>query len=187
MKLLTTYVEALIFCADEPVSIRQMAKCLSDQMGTEIALNDIEKAVDLLIEKYNQGDFAFSVYKSSGGYQFMTLPAYQPVVTKLLQQKSKKKLSTSAMETLSIVAYKQPVTKGQLEQIRGVSCDYAIQKLLEKELVEIKGKSESLGRPLLYGTTSQFMEYFGINSLKELPSPTDFKKEENIIGEIGDD
>jgi segregation and condensation protein B len=87
------------------------------------------------------------------------------------------------METLSIIAYKQPVTKSEVEQIRGVSCDYSIQKLLEKELVTIKGKAESLGRPLLYGTSGKFMDYFGINHLKDLPQPKDFLPEENQIGE----
>ncbi|GJM62136.1 MULTISPECIES: SMC-Scp complex subunit ScpB [Persicobacter] len=187
MELLATYVEALIFCAEEPVTVKVLGRCLSDKFGAEIPEEDIIKAISALEEKYDKGDFAFFINKSSGGYQFLTKPVYQSLVTLLLQQKAKKKLSTSAMETLSIIAYKQPITKMQMEQIRGVSCDYAVQKLLEKGLIEIKGKSESLGRPLLYGTTEQFMEYFGINHLKELPTPTDFRKEDNIIGEMGED
>ena len=94
-----------------------------------------------------------------------------------------KRLSQAALETLSIVAYKQPVSKTELEQIRGVSCDYAIQKLLEKELVEIQGRSDAPGRPLVYGTSEKFMDYFGIKSLKDLPKPKDFKDVENVIGE----
>ena len=121
--------------------------------------------------------------KSGGGYQFLTKPAYQASIGILLKQQSKKRLSNSALETLSIIAYKQPVTKSEAEQIRGVSCDYSIQKLLEKELIEIKGKSEGVGRPLLYGTSQKFMDYFGINDLKELPTPKDFSTEENSIGE----
>jgi len=106
----------------------------------------------------------------------------------MLKQRSKRRLSTSALETLSIIAYKQPVTKSDLESIRGVNCDYAVQKLLEKGLVEIKGKSEAIGRPLLYGTTDQFMEYFGINNINELPTPKDFahQEDDNTIGEEGD-
>ena len=113
----------------------------------------------------------------------MTKPAYQSSIGILLKQQSKKRLSATALETLSIVAYKQPVTKTEMEQIRGVNCDYTIQKLLEKELVEIKGKAETIGRPLLYGTTEKFMEYFGINSLKDLPTLKDISEEENTIGE----
>ena len=92
-------------------------------------------------------------------------------------------MSQAALETLSIVAYKQPISKTEIEQIRGVSCDYAIQKLLEKELVAILGRSESPGRPLLYGTSERFMDYFGIKSLKDLPKLKDFKEVENEIGE----
>ena len=121
--------------------------------------------------------------KSGGGYQFLTKPAYQASIGILLKQQSKKRLSNSALETLSIIAYKQPITKSEAEQIRGVNCDYAIQKLLEKELVEVKGKSDGVGRPLMYGTSPRFMDYFGINDLKELPTPKDFSTEENSIGE----
>ena len=90
------------------------------------------------------------------------------------------------METLSIIAYKQPVTRSDLEQIRGVNCDYTVNKLLEKGLIEIKGKSDSIGRPILYGTSQRFMDYFGINELNELPTPTDFTQNENQIGEVKD-
>jgi len=105
----------------------------------------------------------------------------------MLKQQSKKRMSNSALETLSIIAYKQPITKSEIEQIRGVNCDYSVQKLLEKELIEIKGKSASVGRPLIYGTSNNFMEYFGINDLKELPTPKDFAPEENVIGEQSED
>ena len=90
------------------------------------------------------------------------------------------------METLSIIAYKQPITKGEIEQIRGVNSDYSVQKLLEKELIEIQGKSEAIGRPLIYGTSPRFMEYFGINSVGELPQPKDFSNPDNQIGEQKD-
>ena len=143
---------------------------------------DIEATLKKINEKYASEAFPFEVVKTAGGYQFLTKPAYQSGIGILLKQRSKKRLSTSAMEALSIIAYKQPVTKSEMEQIRGVNCDYAVQKLLEKELVEIKGKSEGLGRPLLYGTSERFMDYFGINDLKDLPTPKDFATEENEIG-----
>ena len=113
----------------------------------------------------------------------MTKPAYQSSIGIFLKQQSKKRLSNSALETLAIIAYKQPITKPQLEQIRGVNCDYSTQKLLEKELIEIKGKAETPGRPMLFGTSGKFMEYFGINDLSELPTPKDFPTDENKIGE----
>ncbi|MFM8739700.1 MAG: SMC-Scp complex subunit ScpB, partial [Cytophagales bacterium] len=90
---------------------------------------------------------------------------------------------TSAMETLSIIAYKQPISKTEVENIRGVNCDYAMQKLLDKSLIEIQGKADTIGRPILYGTSPKFMEYFGINDISELPTPKDFTNEVNTIGE----
>jgi len=100
-----------------------------------------------------------------------------------LRQTTKKRLSQAALETLSIIAYKQPVSKNELEQIRGVSCDYSIQKLLEKELIEIAGRSEAPGRPLLYRSSQKFMDYFGLKSLRDLPKTKDFKEPESEIGE----
>jgi len=149
----------------------------------DVPEEDITEAIQSIVEQYAADAYSMEVSKSNSGYQFLTKPAYQASIGILLKQQSKKRLSTSAMETLSIVAYKQPITKSEIEQIRGVNCDYAIQKLLEKELVEIKGKSDALGRPLIYGTSEKFMEYFGINDLSELPTPKDFAAEENTIGE----
>lgn len=148
----------------------------------QISQEDILAVVQELIEEYNNDQYSFQIVEISGGYQFLTKPAYQASISILLKQQSKKRLSTAALETLSIIAYKQPITKAQIEQIRGVGCDYAIQKLLEKSLVEIKGKDDTVGRPLLYGTSDKFMEYFGINGLHELPTPKDFQKS-NEIGE----
>ncbi len=150
--------------------------------GAEVPLPDIEGAIAGLTGQYASDVYTFGVYHVAGGYQFLTKPAYQTSVGILLKQKSKKRLSTAALETVAIIAYKQPITKTEIEQIRGVNCDYAIQKLLEKELVIIRGKAESVGKPLLYGTSDKFMEYFGIASLKDLPQPRDFVTLENEIG-----
>ena len=149
----------------------------------DVPEKDIIDGIDGLQKKYVAEEFSFSIEKSSGGYQFLTKPAYQTSIGILLKQQSKKRLSNSALETLSIIAYKQPVTKSEIEQIRGVNCDYTAQKLLEKELIEIKGKAETIGRPIIYGTSDKFMEYFGINNLEDLPTPKDFSHEENKIGE----
>ena len=148
----------------------------------EVPAEDISKGLSELTERYGSDEHSFALTKSGGGFQFLTKPAYQASIGILLKQQSKRRLSNSALETLSIIAYKQPIIKSELEQIRGVNCDYAVQKLLEKELVEIRGKAEGVGRPILYGTSQKFMDYFGINDLKELPTPKDFSQEENAIG-----
>ena len=152
----------------------------------DVPQEDIAAGLDEVAKRFQSEEHSFELIKSGGGYQFLTKPAYQASIGILLKQQSKRRLSNSALETLAIIAYKQPVTKGEMEQIRGVNCDYAVQKLLEKELVEIKGKSEGVGRPLIYGTSDKFMDYFGINDLKELPTPKDFSQEENTIGEEND-
>ncbi len=150
----------------------------------DVPEKDITAAIERITAKYSADDYSFELNRAGGGYQFLTKPAYQASIGILLKQQSKRRLSNSALETLSIIAYKQPVTKSEVENIRGVNCDYAVQKLLEKGLVEIKGKSEGIGRPLLYGTSPNFMEYFGINDLSELPTPKDFAApDENVIGE----
>ncbi len=149
----------------------------------DVPIEDIEQAIGILQEKYQQDEYSFEPIKSGGGYQFLTKPAYQSSISILLKQQSKKRLSNSSLETLAIIAYKQPVTKAEVEQVRGVNCDYAIHKLLEKELIEIRGKAETVGRPTIYGTSSVFMDYFGINDLKDLPSPKEFVENQNSIGE----
>ncbi len=182
MNFLQKQIEALIFCASEPITLLEIQQCLTELLGTELPSEEIRGALLAIEERYSTDEFAFGISKSGGGFQFLTKPAFEPAVQVLLKQKSKKRLSTSALETIAIIAYKQPISKTNIEHIRGVNCDYAIQKLLEKELIEIKGKAETPGRPLLYGTSARFMEYFGINSLKDLPVPKDFAEDENSIG-----
>ena len=183
MDFLVNHVEALIFCSPKPIEEKEIKGCLTEMFDAEVPEEDIAEAIKKLKEKYDGDEFSIHPVESGGGYQFLTKPAYQASIGILLKRQSKKRLSNSSLETLSIIAYKQPITKGEIEQIRGVNCDYAVQKLLEKELVEIKGKAESIGRPLLYGTNQKFMDYFGINDLKELPTPKDFMQEDdNTIG-----
>ncbi|MBV6639825.1 MAG: SMC-Scp complex subunit ScpB [Cyclobacteriaceae bacterium] len=186
MDYLANHIEALIFCAPKPITEKELQSCLKEMFEADVPLKDITEGIGTLQEKYKSDDFSFEVVQSGGGFQFLTKPAYQASISILLKQQSKKRLSNSSLETLAIIAYKQPVTKSEVEQIRGVNCDYAVQKLLEKELVEIKGKSEGVGRPLLYGTSPTFMDYFGINSLKDLPTPKDFAQDENTIGNQGE-
>lgn len=177
------HIEALIFCAAQPVSVSDLQTALQELFEAELPVNEIEAALEDIRDKYAADAFAFEVVKAAGGFQFMTKPAFQHTVSIYLRQSSKKRLSKAALETLSIIAYRQPIAKSQIEQIRGVNCDYAVKKLLEKELIELQGKAETVGKPLLYGTTAKFLEYFGINDLSEMPQPKDFAEEEARIGE----
>ena len=186
MDFLQNHIEALIFCSPTPVKVADIKACLSEMFNADVPEEDVTNAIKRLEEKFLSDEFSFQLNKANGGYQFLTKPAYQTSIGILLKQQSKKRLSTSAMETLAIIAYKQPISKTEIENIRGVNCDYAVQKLLDKGLVEIKGKAETIGRPMLYGTSAKFMEYFGINELTDLPVPKDFATEINIIGESTD-
>lgn len=183
MDFFQNHIEALIFCSPNPIKVTDIKACLSEMFNADVPEEDIVGALQRIDEKFQAEEFSFQLFKASGGYQFLTKPAYQASIGIMLKQQSKKRLSTSAMETLSIIAYKQPISKTDIENIRGVNCDYAVQKLLDKGLIEITGKAESIGRPMLYGTTQKFMEYFGINDLIELPVPKDFVGEVNTIGE----
>jgi segregation and condensation protein B len=175
-------LEAIIFCASEPISQAEIKTGLDEFYQINLPEDLLEKSIEKIREKFSQETYAIELMFLGGGYQFLTKPAFQPSVGAILKQKVKKRLSTSAMETLAIVAYKQPVSKPEIEKIRGVNCDYAIQKLLEKELIEIAGKAETAGKPSLYRTSKKFMDYFGINHINQLPDIKDFQVEENTIG-----
>ena len=183
MEYLAQHIESLIFTTEHPITLDEIKSCLEATFETEFQRNDIEAAIDTIKLKFEPAEFAFEIAEIANGYQFLTKGAYHPTVGTYLRQNTKKRLSRAAIETLSIIAYKQPISKGEMEKIRGVSCDYSVQKLLEKELVLITGRSEGPGRPLLYGTSEKFMDYFGINNLTELPKPKDFKEPETSIGE----
>ena len=166
MDFLANHIEALVFCSPKPITESEIRECLKEMFDADVPEADVFNGLSTIQEKFQTDSFSMELVKSGGGYQFLTKPAYQASIGILLKQQSKKRLTNSALETLSIIAYKQPITKSEAEQIRGVNCDYAIQKLLEKELVEIKGKSEGVGRPILYGTSPRFMDYFGINDFE---------------------
>jgi len=183
MQKLVSAVEALVFSSEASISLQELRSSIELATSSTVSLDDIHKAVDELVARYQEDDSkSFEVVYLSGGYRFMTKPAYQHFIGAHLKLTSKKKLSQVALETLSIIAYRQPVSKVDLESIRGVNCDYAIQKLLEKELVIISGRSDGPGRPLLYSTSEKFMDYFGLGSLKDLPKLKDFKQTENMVG-----
>ena len=187
MDLLSQHIEALIFCSEESISLNEIKASLKLSYGWEPEDAVLLESIGALKEKYASEDFAFALAEISEGYQFLTKQEYHATVTALIQHKARKRLSTAQMETLSIIAYRQPVTRTEIEHIRGVNCDYAVQKLLEKELIEIKGKSDAPGKPLVYATSSNFMDYFGIKSVKDLPQLKDIHPEQNEIGVPADD
>lgn len=177
------YIEALIFAADTALSAEDIRSAINISFDQNFDLIFIQSQIDCIVEKYLGEEYVTQLIPIAGGYQFLTKPIYHKVIGDYLRQTEKKRLSRSALETLSIVAYKQPLTKTSVESIRGVNCDYALQKLLEKELIEIKGREDGPGRPLLYGTTLKFLDHFGIKDMKELPNLKDLETVENSIGE----
>ena len=183
MDNLAQHIEVLIFTSPDPISFEEISTCLETTLETTFTEEALLESIDEVVQKYRQDDFAFEILEIAGGYQFLSKGLYHKTVGTFLKQTSKKRLSKAALETLSIIAYKQPVTKSELEQIRGVSCDYSMQKLLEKELVTIQGRSPGPGRPLIYATSEKFMDYFGLKDISELPKLKDFKAADNEIGE----
>ena len=180
---LSPHIESLIFAAETPVSQKELQKVLETVLEIKVEEAVLQEALDQLVAKYQQEGFSIEIVEIAEGYQFMTKGAYHHTVGEYLKITTRKRLSRAALETLAIIAYKQPVSKSEMEQIRGVNCDYSVQKLLEKELVSIVGRSEGPGRPLLYGTSEKFMDYFGLKSLKDLPKLKEFAEPDNAIGE----
>ncbi len=177
------YIEALIFSSEQSIRIEEIMYCLQSAFERDFTNEEVVLSIANIQKKYQDENFAIELVNISNGYQFLTKKDYHPVISLLQLQRSKKKLSPAALETLAIIAYKQSVTKLEIEQIRGVNSDYSVQKLLEKELITIVGKSETVGRPILYSTSQQFMDYFGINSLGELPQIKEFTDNSISIGE----
>lgn len=170
---LIPHIEALIFASDKPLTALEITDLVNNAFGfmdDKVTLDQVESAIEGIVEKYQSEFYPFAISQSGGGWQFLTKKDYHKTIAQLNGEKFLKRLSTASLETLSIIAYKQPVTKSDIEAIRGVSSDYAIQKLLEKELIIITGRNESLpGHPLIYATSKSFMDYFGINSPEDLP------------------
>lgn len=173
---LVAHTEALIFASDKPVTLAELTDLINTALEPEEKATPelLQNAIDTIAEKYDSDFYAFGLKQSGGGFQFLTKAAYYKTVALLNGDKYLKKLSNAALETLAIIAYRQPVTKGEMEHIRGVNCDYAVQKLLEKELVIIIGRREGVpGQPLEYATSRNFMDYFGLNNTDELPKLND--------------
>ncbi len=167
------HIEVLIFASEKPLTSADVLELINNAFGfmeERATKEQVDAALEGIREKYSAEFYPFEVKQSGGGWQFLTKSIYHPTVAQLNGDKYQKRLSNAALETLSIIAYKQPITKGEIEAIRGVNSDYSIQKLLEKELIVISGRDEQLpGRPLVYATSQNFMDYFGINSSDDLP------------------
>ena len=164
-------VEAILFSTDTPITaakILQVAELSSKQ--------DVTGAIELLNARYEEAGSAFRIEAIAGGYRLQTLEAYHQVLARLFKAKSESKLSQPAMETLSIVAYRQPVLRADIEAIRGVACGEVLRGLMEKMLIKIVGRAEVIGRPMLYGTTRRFLEVFGLAGLNDLPRADELRQ-----------
>ena len=171
MNDLRPILETLIFISVEPLTPARMKEVLDDVAG-----EDIDRALEELVRSYEAGGGAIRIIATAGGYVFSTKPDYDPYVRKLLQIERKRKLSSQALETLSAVAYHQPVTQSEISAIRGVDSTYALHTLLENKLIKIAGRKDAPGRPLIYRTTEKFLAHFGLNAIEDLPSEEELKK-----------
>ncbi len=161
-------IEALVFASSEPVRLREIAEILGIH---EYTVRDL---LDDLMSEYSQNQRGIQITQVAGGYQFATNPAYADFIKKMKKTPRHTPLSQAALETLAIIAYKQPVTRAEIEALRGVSVDSSLNTLLERGLIEEKGRKDGPGRPILYATTGNFLKYFGLNDLSELPAIEDW-------------
>ena len=180
---LDTHIESLIFVAQQPVKREDIKYNLENALQITVDEASVDDALFRLQEKYQDDNFAIEIVEVAEGFQFVTKGAYHHIAGAYLKQLIKRRLSKVALETLAIIAYRQPVSRAEIEQIRGVNADYAIDKLLEKELIEIAGRSNGPGKPLLYRTSGKFMDYFGLRSIEDLPQLKEFQVAAEEIGE----
>ncbi|RJP35549.1 MAG: SMC-Scp complex subunit ScpB [Candidatus Omnitrophota bacterium] len=173
-------VEALIFVSGDPLPAKRLTEVLDAQE------EEIRSAIQALSERYLQIGSALQVMEVAGGFQLRTCPVHSVHVNRFLEKKRKSTLSSAAMETIAIVAYKQPITRAEMEAIRGVGVDGVLKSLLDKRLIKVVGSKDVPGRPNLYGTTRHFLEYFSINSLKDLPPIEDLSETFSSVSVIED-
>jgi segregation and condensation protein B len=181
---LINHIEALVFASEKPLTAIELTELVNHAFGfldDKVGIDQVQTCIDGIKEKYASEFYPFELRESGGGLQFLTKKEFHQTIVQLNGDKFLKRLSTAALETLAIIAYKQPITKSEIEAIRGVNCDYSIQKLLEKELIIISGRNENMvGKPLIYATSRHFMDYFGINSADELPKISEVLAEQIV-------
>lgn len=167
-------VEALLFVGNEPLRSREIIDILSGEI--DLTEGEIRKVIEELREEYRKESRSFSISEIAGGYRLQTMPEYGKWISKLRKSPMRRRLSAPALETLAIVSYRQPITKAEIEAIRGVNIDGVLENLTDRELVEIKGRKQAVGRPFLFGTTRKFLEHFGLRGLKDLPQIEELKR-----------
>ena len=163
-------VEALLFAVQEPISVRKICEVVED-----VEAKETREVIQQLREEYDTHDRVFQIEEIANGFQLLSRPEYHEWISKIRKKSGESKLSQQALETLSIIAYKQPIIRADIEAIRGVQSGQMIRTLIEKGLVKITGRDEVLGRPLLYGTTTKFLDHFGLKSIKDLPKVEDLE------------
>ncbi|MEX2641185.1 MAG: SMC-Scp complex subunit ScpB [Balneolales bacterium] len=174
---LYSIVEAILFSCDKPLSPEDIARAIQSAAENVTLKNeDIEEAVNELNARYEDGGRCFGISYTGGGYAFTTKAAYHPWLRMFQHQNARRKISQSALETLAIIAYKQPVTKPEVNNLRGVDSGYIVRQLMEKNLIEVAGRFDGPGRALLYRTSSVFLAHFGINSISDLPKPREIEE-----------
>jgi len=167
----TSVVEALILASPEPIAPKKIADVINDLTPSRVATSVVE-----LNNRYLQSGSPYRIRELAGGYQFHIIPEFTPYVEELFARRRKMRLTRAALETMAIIAYRQPVTKTEVEHIRGVTSDGVIHNLMEKKLITIKGRANTVGRPLQYGTTSEFLKFFGLNRLEDLPRMSEIEE-----------
>lgn len=179
-KEIRSIVEALLFIWGDPLSLKDISKIL------EIEEHHVKKILDQMMDEFNYNRRGLKIVRTKNNYQLTTRSEHYQWISKLSQEKNKKNLSTAALETLSIIAYKQPITKSEIGAIRGVRSDKAIETLLNKDLIKEKGRLDRTGRPIIYGTTDEFLKYFGLEDLDDLPDINNFDIESTEIERKGE-
>lgn len=174
---LSSVIEALIFASDEPISAEKIRAIIVENEGqVEFDEATVDDFVDKLNDTYEANGLSFRIEMLAGGYTFVTQPKFHYWLSIFQHQNAYRKLSQSAVETLAIIAYRQPITKPEIDQIRGVDSGYIIRQLMEKALIEVSGRADSPGKPLLYKTSRHFLKHFGLNSVNELPKPREIEE-----------
>lgn len=168
-------VEALVFASDVPLRPEDVARAYGDVTGTDLSPDEVEEAIGRLNAAYRMGGRAFRIQRWAGGLRMATIEEVHPFVRALFEADETKRLSRSLLETLAVIAYRQPVTRPEIDHVRGVNSDYALRQLLERDFVTISGRGEGVGRPLLYATTDRFLDQFGLDALDALPTPREIE------------
>ncbi|MEK6304454.1 MAG: SMC-Scp complex subunit ScpB [Acidobacteriota bacterium] len=163
-------LESLIFVSEEPISAKQLSALLDDE-----SIGDIEAACEQLVDEFNARGVGLEMRRLAGGYRITTRPEFSEYVRRYLKSQPSARLSIAALETLAVIAYKQPITIPEILEIRGVTSTSAIKTLLDRRLIVAKGHKQVVGRPMLYGTSKEFLIHFGLNDLSELPNLEDFE------------